>query len=125
MKIQIQQIADLQQFDAGKLAIEFRNQLERVKRDCLDRAGVKAPRKLSVVLSCLPDADEQGHLISVGIEAEVKVAVPVARTARVHAAVNEHEGGFVYEDLSPDDPRQRVLPLGEDDQDEGADDDEV
>jgi hypothetical protein len=102
-------IEDLVVFDDGRAAVAFKREMERIVFDLSDRAGVEKERSVTLKVTLSPEADERGDLAHVDVNVEIKSAIPSQRTRTVVARVVNGENTLLYNDLSPDQPRQRTI----------------
>ena len=108
MRITIRNLSDLSQLDQGVLDAQFREELKSVIEDMRDRPSVSQARKITICLSLKPTSDGAGGLLEVGTEVEISSTFPKVRT-REFAMGAIKTDALVYNDLSPDDPRQGTL----------------
>ena len=103
-KFNLESLGDL---DGGRVAAAFEQALKRCRMDCEDRPGVRAPRKINVVLTIEPNMTEKGDLQSVQVDAQISETLPKRQSASCQMAV---DGEAIYfNDLSPDNPKQGTL----------------
>lgn len=109
MALQKFDLAALANLDEGRVRETFDQALHRLEADCRDRPTLKRPRKVTLEVAIVPQTDEQGNLLQVLMQADVKESVP-KRTTNVYRMLAGRTGLFVNE-LSPDDPAQMTLDM--------------
>jgi hypothetical protein len=95
--------------DGGRIAKAFEQELQRAFRDCEDRPGAKAPRKITITVSVIPKAVEEGGLDSIDVSFQIKGAIPDRESKTYNMLATQ--GGPVYQELSPEDARQTTMPF--------------
>lgn len=94
--------------DDRRLARALELALARVERDLRDRPTLKTVRKLKLEITFRPDADEAGELDLVALSWAITEAIP-KRQARAVVLQPCDGGGFLLNDLAPDNPKQTTL----------------
>lgn len=102
-------LASLATMDGGRHAAAFEQALTRARFDCEDRAAVKGARRIALVVSLIPRADDNGNLERVHVEFALDEKHP-KRQSRSYSMQAVH-GGLVFNELSPDDVRQGTLDM--------------
>lgn len=114
-------VESLGKIDFGSIAEAFKAHIERLVRDCVDRPGVKAARKVALELKLTPVAEVRGNTIDCdGAKGvfRIKSAIPEHETQAIDFGVRQ-DGSLVFNEDSPRDHRQAtLLPAGETDNDE-------
>lgn len=101
-------LATILEMDGGRIKTAFEQALKRMELDCKDRPGVKAARKLELVLQMTPIADN-GELDSVDVTFRIKDSVPKRESKSYN--MQSVAGGLLFNDASPDDVRQMSLDM--------------
>lgn len=101
-------LATIAEMDGGRIKTAFEQALKRIEADCKDRPGVKAARKLELVLTMTPIADD-GELDSVDVTFRIKDAVPKRESKSYN--MQAVAGGLLFNDASPEDVRQMSLDM--------------
>ena len=117
MKRNMRTLNDVQYFDEGALAATYQELWLQAMADCWARPTVDAARKITITILLTPVPSVEGKLDRVDTEAEVKHHPPVFRSRKV-AMLPVGIDGLMYNDQSPDDPKQMTLdeidqPAGE------------
>jgi len=108
MLCKIRRLADLALIDGGAADLLFRRYLERAIENLQGRPTVSKTRVIHIKLLMTPVAADSGELQETLTEVEVNGNLPAARTRTISmgcAGVN----GLLFNDLSPDDHKQRTL----------------
>lgn len=100
--------SSLTEFEGGKLAAAFDKLLMAAGRDCFDRPGVDAKRKITLSVELTPELDQDGMCEHVKIEANVGAKTPNYGSRKVLANIQK-SGAVVFDDLSPDNPNQETF----------------
>lgn len=93
-------IESLTDIDGGRPAAAFLHEVQTAVRDCHDRPGSAAARKVTLTMSITPVVDEDGMCESVRFEFEAKHTTPNRRT-KVYEASIDQEGKMLYSPASP------------------------
>jgi hypothetical protein len=111
-------VDSLARIDFGSVAEAFKTHIERLVRDCMDRPGVKAARKVSLELKLTPISEVRGNTIDCdGAKGvfRIKSCIPDHETQAVDFGVRG-DGSLVFNEDSPRDHRQStMLPAGDSD----------
>jgi len=94
--------------DGGRIRTAFEQALKRIEADLKDRPGVKAARKLELVLDLTPVADG-GELDSVNVKFRIKDNVPKRESKAYN--MQAVPGGLLFNDASPEDVKQKSLDM--------------
>jgi hypothetical protein len=105
-------LANLDQVDFGKPSEAVRQALERVVRDCLDRPGDKATRKVELTMLITPRMAQDGDCVDCDVSFEVAAKTPKWKTA-ARPYMTTRQGQLVFNPDSPDNPAQTTR-FGED-----------
>lgn len=100
-------LAELAEFDDGRVRVAWDQALQRAIDDCADRPGVEKPRTVVLVASFAPVASEGGKLRDVTTEFEIKETSPGRRSAPY--AMAARPGGLFFSEFSPDEVDQASL----------------
>jgi len=99
--------------DGGKVALAFDHEITQMIRDVMDRPGDKSVRKTTLVISAVPNLDEQaGALDTVGVTFRVSSTTPVRRSIE-YPMLATNAGKLMFQPSSPRDPRQTELPYSD------------
>lgn len=98
-------LATIADIDGGRTRILFDRMLDQVKRDCQDRPGVRAPRKLRLTVNVAPAKESDGADVEVSFEVTEILPKRASRTFSMDAS----RGGLYWNEASPDDAKQRTL----------------
>lgn len=101
-------LATIADMDGGRIRTAFEQALKRIEADCKDRPGVKAARKLELVLTMTPVADD-GDLDSVNVTFRIKDSVPKRESKSYN--MQAVPGGLLFNDASPEDVHQMSLDM--------------
>ena len=93
----------------GRMAEAFNQALARVYDDCKDRPELKTARKITLTVSMKPRAEQGGSLDTVDVAFDVKDNVP-KRESRTYN-MTAGRGGLLWNELSPDEVRQKTLDM--------------
>lgn len=120
-------VDSLTRIDFGSVAEAFKSHIGRLVKDCVDRPGVKAVRKVTLELKLTSVAEVHGNTIDcVGAKGvfRIKSSIPEHETQAIDFGVRA-DGSLVFNEDSPRDHRQAtLLPVGEyeADEDKGEED---
>jgi hypothetical protein len=73
-------LSSLGDLDQGKTMLAFQAELKRIILDCLNRPNDKKVRKLSLILTLKPEADETGDCTGVIGNFDIKATLPPRST---------------------------------------------
>lgn len=104
-------IDTLATIDQGRIKEAFEQAFARLVEDCKDRPELKKPRKLALTIDVAPRT-EQGSLESVDVTFALKERIPnrESRTYNMTAG----RGGVLWNEISPDEVRQKTLDMAGD-----------
>jgi len=107
-KLELRELATISH---GRLAAAFDHHLEECIADCLDRPAVNKPRAVTVTVEIRPKDLEKGELETIATVVKIGAKLPGKATAPITMDVRKSQKGAqaVYNDHSPDDPKQRTL----------------
>lgn len=97
----------LSKIDGGRIAEAFAKALRNCESDCRDRPALKEARKIAVHLTIEPVAGDDGALESCRVQFQVVDSQPRRRSKTYD--MRAHAGRLLWNELSPDDVRQRTL----------------
>lgn len=102
-------LATLAAMDGGRIREAFEQALNRCRHDCEDRPAVDGARKITLVVSLTPIADDSGELSSVDVAFDLNDRLPKrgSKTYNMQAVT----GGLVFNELSPDEVKQKTLDM--------------
>lgn len=102
----------LAEMDGGRILEAFEQALNRCRYDCEDRPAVKGARKITLVVSMEPIADDSGDLGSVDVSFDLNDKLPKrgSKTYNMQAVT----GGLLFNELSPDEVKQKTLDMAGD-----------
>ena len=109
-------LENLPDLDGGRVAIAFGQLMELIVADCEDRPALQKPRKLQMVLDCVPDVQQDGAVVD-GIRTTFRLkAVFPERESREYSfgirkqkVGGERQTSLVFNDLSDDDIGQMTI----------------
>lgn len=94
--------------DDGRLSTAFEQALDRLRRDCEDRPGLKKARTLTMTVSLVPTMDtDVSKLARVHIGVDFSEKIP-SRQSKNYEMLPAR-GGLLFNDLSHEDARQGTL----------------
>jgi len=102
-------LAALSTMDGGRLNETFEQALRRLQEDCKDRPAVKGARKLTLTVSLAPLADDAGELESIDARIDFNEKAP-KRASKIYN-MESFAGGLLFNELSPDEVKQRTLDM--------------
>ena len=108
LKLDFASIADL---DGGRVAAALQRELKRAVNDCRDRPNVAKPRKVNLIFEVSPPdegPDQSGDMDAVKMAFSFQNAFPARRATGYRMRV-QRNGELVFNDFSPDNPRQRTI----------------
>lgn len=108
MERRIETLADLSDFENGKLSLTFENELRRLLEDIHERPGVAKPRQIVVAVNMQPATDADGTLEDVKFWVELVAKAPAARTRTVSMGTLGTRGLF-WNDLSTANHKQHTI----------------
>lgn len=93
MSMQILRTATLAQIRDGVLAAQLDAELVKIHHDCVERPGLKKPRKVTLEITVTPIGDDP--LDAVDIEFQVKASIPATKINRPMKSLKGRNGfGF-------------------------------
>ena len=98
----------IKSLDGGRVRIKFEHALRALHRDCSDRPGLKAGRKLELTLTLVPCVDETGKNLET-VDATFSVAAKVPKSESRTYSMRSTGDGLVYQELSPENPDQETF----------------
>lgn len=101
-------LESLQDLDMGKVATAWKQDLERLVRDCMDRPGDTTSRTLNLKLTLVPEQDDTGACEVVSGEFEIIARTPPRRSRKYEMQVHG-SGSLLVNPESPSNIRQRTL----------------
>lgn len=101
-------LAELVNLDAGRVHVAFDQAVARVVRDCQDRPGDKAPRKVLLQLAVVPVVGEDGGCEECLAEFQVKDTVPT-RKSKTYSLATNRKGDLIYSEGSPSNVHQTTF----------------
>jgi hypothetical protein len=99
--------ASLATLDDGRIAAAGDRLLSHARLDCLDRPAVDKARKIKLILTVTPVADQSGELRSCTVTVKLVGSLPDIVSPEYDMAIGR--GGLLVNELSADDVRQRTL----------------
>lgn len=102
-------MAELIDFDDGRVRVAWDQALQRAVDDCADRPGVEDGRTVTLTVTLEPVASEGGKLRDVTTQFEIKEKAPGRRSAPY--AMAARPGGLFFSEFSPDEVDQASLDL--------------
>jgi hypothetical protein len=94
--------------DEGRVAKAIEHALQQSLADCKDRPHVKKARLIDLSITVSPVQDEAGNLHSCKVQFSVDTKFPTRQT-HVYDMIASRTGGLMFNELSPDEARQRTL----------------
>ena len=107
MALQKFDLATLTELDGARIRTAFDQAIERLTEDCKDRPGVKKARTVTLTVSLVPLANDDGDLDTVDVDFKFKESMP-KRASRTYNMLPTRKGLYVNE-MSPDEVKQRTL----------------
>src|SRR5262245_48801424 len=107
MPLQKFQIESLATIDEGRIKAAFEQLLHDLVQDCHDRPELESSRKLTLTVTVKPSTMERGELRAVDLAFDLKPTTP-KRESRTYNMMTVR-GGIAYNELSPNEARQRTL----------------
>ncbi len=102
--------AALAEIDGGRVARAIDAELEAVVRDCLNRPGDDAARKVTIEIAIKPaHTSDSGELEIAGVTFAVRSSVPKRTSRTYQAAVDVKRRKLSVNEFSPDNPNQGSL----------------
>ncbi len=102
-------LATVCKIDNGKIAEALNHELKQMVNDVCDRPGDRKVRKVTFDVELSPNFDrDSGVLDSINTEFKVKSRAP-ARKSIVYPMLATKEGTLLFNEHSPNDPRQGHL----------------
>lgn len=101
-------IASLATIDNGRVREGFEQAFERLEQDCRDRSGIEKPRTLVLTVNVVPLCDPSGKLESCNVDFQITEKLP-ERRSKVYNMATLRDGGLLFNELSPEEARQRTL----------------
>lgn len=102
-------LATLAAMDGGRILEAFEQALNRCRFDCEDRPAVAAGRKIALVVTMKPVADDTGSLGSVDVSFELNDKLPKRGSKSYN--MQAVPGGLLFNELSPAEVRQKTLDM--------------
>jgi hypothetical protein len=100
-------INDLPTLDDGRVAATVDKLIRTVVEDCSNRPGVGAARDVTLKIKIKPQTDERGMCTDVHVDVVSSCTVPNGQSKTFAMAVRPN-GTVLFNDLSPDQPRQHT-----------------
>ena len=102
-------LATLAEMDQGRIRIAFEQALQRLQDDLKDRPAVESARKITLLVSLVPIVGDDGELDSVDVDFKITDTVPKRESKTYNMQATR--GGLLFNELSPDEVRQRTLDM--------------
>lgn len=102
-------LSALAAMDGGRLQVAFQQALDRLRYDCEDRPSIKGARKVNLCVSLTPVATDSGELESVDVDIDIAERMPKRSSKSFN--MQAVAGGLVFNELSPDEVRQKTLDM--------------
>jgi len=102
-------LATLAEMDGGRIKEAFEQAVNRCRYDCEDRPAVDGARKVTLVVTMEPLANDAGDLGSVDVSFDLQEKLPKrgSKTYNMQAVA----GGLLFNELSPDEVKQKTLDM--------------
>jgi hypothetical protein len=102
-------LGTLAEMDGGRIKAAFEQALNRCRHDCEDRPSIAGARKITLTVTLEPVAADSGELESVDVSFALNEKLPnrASKTYNMEAVT----GGLLFNELSPDEVRQRTLDM--------------
>lgn len=101
-------LESLARIDSNRIGIAFANALRRCEDDCRERPNNAKARKVSIEVELCPIVEEGANeLDRVEVSFKIKDSLPTRSSKSF--AMEATEDGLVFNESSPDNPRQRTL----------------
>ena len=101
MAIRELSLSELQNLDAGRIAVAFQEELKRAAEDCEDRPGEQRARVVTLQCEVTPVCDEDGLCEEVRTKFQVRSKVPT-RKSKVYTMGLRKGGKRAFSDASND-----------------------
>ncbi len=104
-------LASLEELNFGQAEAAFRHLIQQVVKDCIDRPGVKAARKVTMQLTVKPIASVRGNTIDCESASGVltlRGKCPDYETDLINFGVQQ-DGSLIFNPDCPDNHRQQSL----------------
>ena len=105
-------IDELPNLAGGRERVRINNQIEAAVRDCINRPGLKAARKVKIEMELVPTPGEEGYCESVDTELVSAVSLPKSRSAPFTMKAATDADGTAeqhWNDERRDNPRQHTI----------------
>ncbi len=114
MAVRELRLEELESLDDGRVVAAFNQALKRAARDCEDRPGEEAVRKVTLQCEIKPLMSESGDLEDVEVSFQIKDTVPTRKTKKYTCAYRRLSQGtnLVFNDMSDENPNQHTLDEG-------------
>lgn len=101
-------LASLADLDGGRIAAALDREVGRCYDDCMDRPALEKPRKVTLEIVLMPEADDSGALASIDTKFKIKPAALPAKESRAYNMLPQN-GELLMNELAPDNARQLTL----------------
>lgn len=101
-------VAELGEFNDGKVAIAGDRLIRAAVKDCMDRPGETSARTVDMSITFTPVIGQEGMAESVSIGVKLGGKIPKYHTAPVNASPSTN-GQLHFNDMSPDDASQMTI----------------
>jgi hypothetical protein len=105
MPKQVLSLHTIKDIDFGLVAAAFDLEMQRVVKDLQDRPMDGKKRKVAIIFT-IASLDERGD--SIGVEAQVKSAIP-DRVTRPYEMRTQQDGRIVFNPETPENPEQTTI----------------
>lgn len=97
---------------SGLLAAQFDALIRATVRDCHERPALEKGRKITLEITLTPRCDDRGNMDMVAADFGMKSTIP-GFSVEGDPMLPRGEDRLLFQPLSPSDPRQDALPLGD------------
>lgn len=101
-------IAELQNLDDGRVALQIDKLIRAATDDCMNRPGVEGARKITITMTMNPIQDEGGVCEEVAVEVQSKLGTPSMCSKTFSMGTNAAQG-LLYNDASNQNIHQQTL----------------
>lgn len=107
-------LAQLKDFDLGKVDMAFQLAMRRAAQDCNDRPGNGKPRVVKLELAMIPIREQDGSCDTVKAEFRVDTTLP-RQVSKTYEFIINKSGHMKFAPDSPEAVDQRTLDFDRDD----------
>lgn len=101
-------LGSLSDLDLGRPQVAFEAELANAVRDCIDRPGDRAARKVTMTMHLTPIVDDDGDCDEVDVTFVFKTSVPNKQTKPYQMAINK-QGRLFFSENHPEDLDQSTI----------------